>query len=71
MLAAMKPTMCVFRAFGGVRATARMLGLSPSTVSRWQRTGFIPSRHHANILAKAKLLNKRLTAKNLIYGDSK
>jgi len=67
----MKPASYVIRTFRGVRATARMLGLSPSTVSRWQRTGYVPSRHHANILAKAKLLNKRLTAKNLIYGDAK
>jgi len=67
----MKPASYVIRTFRGVRATARLLGLDPSTVSRWQRTGFIPSRHHANILAKAKLLNKRLTATNLIYGDAK
>jgi len=67
----MKPASYVIRTFRGVRATARLLGLDPSTVSRWQRTGYVPSRHHTNILAKAKLLNKRLTAKNLIYGDSK
>jgi hypothetical protein len=67
----MKPAEYVIKAFGGVRVTARLLKLSPSTVSRWQRTGFIPGEHHVPILKAAKKCKLDITAEHLVYGGRK
>ena len=67
----MKPAAYVIQEFRGVRATARVLGLSPSTVSRWQRTGLIPGEHHVPILKAAKKSGIDISADNLVYGGRK
>ncbi len=49
------PAQYVIAKFGGVCKTARMLGLAPSTVSRWQGDGRIPRAEcQQRILAVAK-----------------
>lgn len=67
------PADAVIAAFGGVCATARALGLSPSSVSRWRMPaarggidGRVPSRHQSAILALSRRLRLGLTARDLI-----
>jgi hypothetical protein len=37
------PARCVIEAFGGVRKTARILGVDLGAVSRWQKRGLVPN----------------------------
>jgi transposase-like protein len=64
----------VIEVFGGVRATARMLGLNSSSVSRWRMpadkrglNGRVPSVHQGTILRIARERGLRLSAADLIY----
>lgn len=57
---------------GGVRATARILGLNPSAVSRWAMPpekkgtgGVVPQRHWAAILDHAKQQKLKITLRDL------
>jgi hypothetical protein len=67
----MTPAEKVIKAFGGVRPTARVLGLEPSTVSYWvnrkkkKAKGSIPVWHHKNILKVANQLKIPLTKDDL------
>lgn len=70
----MSPADKVIEAFGGVRATARALGLNSSSVSRWRMpaekrglAGRVPSIHQATILVYARKNGMRLTAEDLIH----
>lgn len=63
----------VIEAFGGVRATARLLGRNPSSVSRWRKPreeggsdGRVPGAIQEEVLAKAKQAGLSLTAEDLI-----
>lgn len=63
----------VISAFGGVRATAKIIERNPSTVSRWRKPrdeggtgGRIPSRVQAVILAHAVKNKIPLVAADLI-----
>lgn len=67
------PAATIIDLFGGVRATARMLGLNPSAVSRWAMPpekkgtgGAIPQRHWSTILDAAKKQKIKLTVSHLI-----
>ena len=69
------PADYVIHSFGGVRQTARMLNVAPSTVSRWSsrenkfgQQGTVPSKWHNIILRHAKRLKLDLTEVNLIKG---
>lgn len=64
------PAQVVVKTFGGVRATARVLGLAAGTVSRWQsmRAGQVPGRHHVRLIEAAKERHKKLTPADLVYG---
>lgn len=60
----LQPARKVIDAFGGCRATARALDISPSTVSRWTTPtlmrgtgGRIPQRYWKTILATTKTLS--------------
>jgi len=64
------PAYRVISALGGVRPTSRIVGVSPSAVSRWMMTaaeggtgGRIPQRHWQTIInyAKKNKLSIRLT----------
>ena len=62
------PAAVVIAAFGGVRATARILDIDPSAVSRWQRSGHIPVQHQRRILEIAADQHIWLTAQDIIFG---
>lgn len=62
------PSSLVVELFGGVRATARALKLSPGAISKWKATGLVPSKHHKPLLDAAKAQKKRLTPEMLILG---
>jgi len=72
----MTPARYVITQFGGVRATAKALGVAPSTVSTWNKrrtskdyrglNGRIPAKNWATIMRAAKKRNKRITYKNLL-----
>jgi len=69
------PAEHVISAFDGVRPLARILGLNPSAVCRWNKpksergsAGEIPSAHHKAILKEAKARKLDVTAEDLIYG---
>lgn len=64
----MNPVQCVFKAFGGVSATAKAVGLKRSAVSRWQERGSIPTKALKPILSKALELGLDLTSDDLIHG---
>lgn len=68
----MTPASIVISKFGGVRPTARKLGLNPSTVCRWAQAredggtgGLIPQKHFKQILS---LLGKEISLEQLYYG---
>lgn len=57
----MSPAELVIKKFGGVRATARAISVSPAAVCRWPKPrneggcgGDIPTRNHRKILAAAR-----------------
>ena len=69
------PAAVVIEAFGGVRPTARVLGVSPSTVSRWnspdrnkKHVGTIPANMHRAIITASKRRRLGITPHHLIYG---
>lgn len=63
------PAKLVIDTFGGVRAAARALGRSPSSVSRWQNgDGLIPSTVQAQIMKLAREQGLDLTSDELIDG---
>lgn len=48
--------------FGGLSALARLLGHKhPTTVQGWKERGFIPAKHQAAVLAKAREIGVELT----------
>lgn len=70
------PASRVIAAFKGVRATARALGLDPSSVARWPApkekrglAGRVPSAHQARILQLSDASGLGLTADDLIRFD--
>ncbi len=74
----MKPAAFVIKKFGGVRACARAVGRSPSSVSRWNKPrksgkgrGMIPLHAHKNILKAAKKLRIKLQWKDLIFDQER
>jgi DNA-binding transcriptional regulator YdaS (Cro superfamily) len=64
------PASVVIDTFGGVRKTARLLGLSPGAVSRWQTRdgGAVPGKHHVALLLAAKSARLKLTPNDLVLG---
>lgn len=62
------PAECVIRAFGGVNATARAIGVERSAVSRWRERGPVPTKSLKRVLEKAKELGLSLTSDDLIHG---
>lgn len=61
-----KPKQIVVDLLGGVRATARALGLTPGAVSRWRDR--VPQEHHEALLSIARERKLPLTAEMLICG---
>ncbi len=50
----------------GVRPLARWLGINPSTIVRWRKSGLVPSKYHAEILTHPDCT---LTANDLVLGS--
>lgn len=72
----MSPAESIIKKFGGVRATARALSMSPGAVCRWPKPrleggcdGEIPTRNHRKIIVAARDLNIDLNPSELIYVD--
>ena len=66
------PARTVVAKLGGVRATARVLGVNPSAVSRWMVTrakkgtnGAVPLKHWQSILNYAKQEGIKLSVSEL------
>lgn len=73
----MTPAEKVIQVFGGVRATARLLALNSSSVSRWRMPaekrgldGRVPSVHQAAILRIARERGLSLVAADLIHDSA-
>lgn len=64
----LNPAEFVTHKFGGVRQTARILGLSHAAVSKWCKVGRIPSEHYEKILQYAKVIRVRVSPTNLVVG---
>ena len=60
-----KPIALVLKVFGGTRATARAIGITPSAVSQWNKGGAIPFASAMKIIHVAK---GRLSANDLMFG---
>jgi Holliday junction resolvase len=75
-----EPAYTVIRALGGVRVTAKKIGVTPETVSLWNRPpeqrgygGYIPERYWSYILdvAQAEKKDKIVTKRLLRSGERK
>lgn len=68
------PADFVIQQFGGVRATAYAIGLSPSSVCFWRSkhgpNGRVPETSHARILKAAKRLKLKIKAVDLAVTKS-
>lgn len=71
----LSPAEYVIRIFGGVRKTARAIGVSPTAVVGWraigrrkEQLGRVPSKSQRRILERARELGLDLTAEDLIMG---
>jgi len=56
----------IFDRFGGVSATARVLGVNASTASEMKRRGSIPVKHWPELIAEAKYRRIKLTNDMLV-----
>lgn len=71
----MTPAEVVIDVFGGIRATARVLDVEPSTVCRWTwerrrggTGGLVPQRYFEVLMIAATTRNKLLTLEHLHKG---
>jgi hypothetical protein len=64
-----QPASLVVTIFGGVRRTARLLGISPATVRKWSHSGgHIPAKNQRRLLDLAQQNGLRLTAEDIVLG---
>jgi hypothetical protein len=54
--------------FGGVRALARALNRDPAAVSRWKKTGTVPTNVQKTLLETAWERGIKMTAHDLVFG---
>jgi hypothetical protein len=62
------PAELAIRLFGGVVALARAVGRNPSSVSRWQKTGQIPTGCLKLVLDAAQREGIELSSEELVRG---
>ena len=55
--------------FGGVRELARQVGRDAGSVSKWKKTGLIPTGIQKKVLEKAWELGYELSPYNIIFGE--
>jgi hypothetical protein len=54
--------------FGGVRKLARALGRDPAAVSRWQKSGVVPTSIQRRLLELAWERGINITAHDIVFG---
>tara|TARA_R100000329_G_scaffold53123_1_gene48757 strand:- start:981 stop:1193 length:213 start_codon:yes stop_codon:yes gene_type:complete len=62
------PVQLAISSFGGVRELARSINRDPAAVSRWQRSGNIPSSIQRKLLETAWDRGIDLSAYDVIFG---
>jgi len=62
------PVQLAISSFGGVRELARSINRAPAAVSRWQRSGNIPSSIQRKLLETAWDRGIELSAYDVIFG---
>lgn len=65
---ATSPADVVIAAFGGIRATARAIGVAPPSITYWRSSGTIPTKRVHEVLAAASNLGIKLTLQDVILG---
>jgi len=63
------PYELVISKFGGVRKCARQIGRDAGSVSKWSKTGLIPTGIQKKVLEKAWELGYELSPYNIIFGE--
>lgn len=64
----MTPVQLAIQSFGGVRRLAKAIDRDPAAVSRWQRSGIVPSAAQRKLLETAWERGIELTAHDIIFG---
>lgn len=54
--------------FGGVRKLAKCIGRDPAAVSRWRKSGLVPTQVQRKILTAAIERDIAITAHDIVYG---
>ena len=54
--------------FGGVRKLARIVGRDPAAVSRWKKSGVVPTSIQRKLLEIASERGITITAHDIIFG---
>lgn len=54
--------------FGGVRKLARALGRDPAAVSRWQKSGVVPTSVQRRLLELAWERGIDISARDIVFG---
>lgn len=62
------PVQLAIQGFGGVRRLAKAIDRDPAAVSRWQRSGIVPSAAQKQLLEIAWERGIQLTAHDIIFG---
>lgn len=64
----LNPAEVVIKAFGGLRATARAMGLTPPSICYWRRNGIIPGRQMTRVLKIAAEKGIKLAHRDVVEG---
>jgi hypothetical protein len=64
----MTPVEIAIAEFGGVRKLARSIDRDPAAVSRWKKSGCVPTNVQRSLLETAWGLGIKLTAHQIIFG---
>lgn len=62
------PVDLTIQLFGGVRKLARTLGRDPAAISRWRKSGIVPTAAQRRILELAWERGIEITAHEIIFG---
>lgn len=54
--------------FGGVRKLAKCIGRDPAAVSRWRKSGLVPTQVQRKVLDAATERDINITAHDIVYG---
>ena len=62
------PVELTIEMFGGVRKLAKAIGRDPAAVSRWKKSGLVPTSVQRKILEEAAERNIMITASDIVFG---